>query len=90
MDQSWFVDVTGFVAGTLTTAAFLPQVIKTYKSKSTRDISLVMWAMLNIGIVIWIFYGYLTGSMPLMVTNGITLILSGAILGLKIRNMSSE
>ena len=84
------VDGVGFVAGTLTTAAFLPQVLKTFKSRSTRDISLAMWLMLSVGVGVWIVYGFLTDSLPLMITNGITLILAATVLGLKLRNMASE
>ena len=90
MDQSWLVDGVGFVAGSLTTAAFLPQVIKTFKSRSTRDISLAMWLLMNVGVAIWIVYGVLTDSLPLVLTNGVTLILAGTVLGLKLRNLTSE
>ena len=90
MDASWLVDAIGFMAGTLTTASFLPQAIKTLRTKATRDISLIMWIMLSAGVAVWIVYGYMTDSMPLMVTNGITLALTGTILVLKIRNLSSE
>ena len=90
MDQGWFVEPMGFVAGTLTTAAFLPQVIKSFRSGSTRDISLIMWVMMNTGNFMWMVYGYLTNSMPLMLANAITLLLAGSILALKLRNLSSE
>ena len=84
------VDLVGFVAGSLTTAAFLPQVIKTFKSKSTRDISLSMWLMFNTGVALWLVYGLLSDSLPVILTNSVTLLLSGTILVLKLRNMSSE
>lgn len=90
MESAWVADAVGFMAGTLTTASFLPQVIKTLRSKATRDISLIMWVMLSTGVAVWIVYGYMTESLPLMVTNGITLVLSGTILALKLRNLSSE
>ena len=49
-----------------------------------------MWVMMNTGNFMWMVYGYLTNSMPLMVANAVTLLLAGSILALKLRNLSSE
>ena len=75
----------GFVAATLTTLAFLPQVIKVWRTRSTHDISLLTFATLCAGIVLWITYGFLIDDAPLIVGNAITLVLAGIILAFKIR-----
>ena len=79
------ITLLGLVAGMLTTAAFLPQVVKSWKSKSTKDVSLGMFLVLCIGIVLWLIYGFLTDDIPLIAANGVTLFLAGTILVFKIR-----
>ncbi len=78
----------GLLAGTLTTIAFLPQVIKTWKSKSADDVSLGMFLTLCSGIILWIVYGISIQDIPLIVANGITFILAFTILCLKVRYKS--
>lgn len=78
-------DAIGGVAAVLTTIAFLPQVIKSWRSGSTRDVSLGMFLILNTGIVLWLIYGLALGSLPLILANGVTLFLTGTIMFLKIR-----
>jgi len=73
------------VAAVLTTIAFLPQVIKSWRSRSTRDVSLGMFLILNTGIVLWLIYGLILESRPLIYANTVTLILTGTILVLKLR-----
>jgi len=77
--------VLGLLAGTLTTASFLPQVIKTWRSRSAGDISLVMFALFSLGVLLWIVYGFTVGAVPVIVANVITLLLSMTILVFKIR-----
>jgi|GEM_PF-127016 MtN3 and saliva related transmembrane protein len=79
------ITLLGLVAGMLTTAAFLPQVVKSWKSKSTKDVSLGMFLVLCIGIVLWLIYGFLTDDIPLIAANGVTLFFAGTILVFKIR-----
>jgi MtN3 and saliva related transmembrane protein len=78
-------NLLGLLAGTLTTAAFLPQVIKTWRSRSAGDISLVMFALFSLGVLLWIVYGFTVGAVPVIVANVITLLLSLTILLFKIR-----
>ncbi|MEH6754927.1 MAG: SemiSWEET transporter [Alphaproteobacteria bacterium] len=78
-------DLIGGVAAVLTTIAFLPQVIKSWRSRSTRDVSLGMFLILNTGIVLWLIYGLILESRPLIYANTVTLILTGTILVLKLR-----
>ena len=75
----------GLVAGTLTTAAFLPQLLKTWKTKSASDVSLVMLVTLCTGVFLWIVYGISLNALPLILANVVTFILAVAILCLKIR-----
>jgi len=78
-------DTIGFVAGAMTTFSFLPQVIKAWRSRSTADISLAMFVLFCAGLVLWTAYGLAIGSAPIVAWNGITLLLAGTILLLKLR-----
>lgn len=75
----------GLFGGTLTTVAFFPQVTKTWKTQSAKDISLLMLLFLTAGVFIWAIYGFLIGSLPLILTNTVTFVLSLIILVFKIR-----
>ena len=76
-------ELLGLIAGTLTTLAFLPQVIKTWKSRSAQDISLGMFLLFSAGVALWLFSGIRLGAVPIIAANAVTLILSLAILGMK-------
>lgn len=87
----WFMEMItllGLAAGTLTTLSFVPQVVKIWKSKSAEDISLGMFTMFSLGILLWVIYGLLIDSPPLVIANAITLILAITILLLKRRYRS--
>jgi len=75
----------GLAAAVMTTAAFLPQAIKTWRTRQTRDISLGTFSTLCLGITLWLAYGFLIGDLPLLIGNGVTLVLAGMILVLKLR-----
>jgi MtN3 and saliva related transmembrane protein len=77
--------VLGFAAAAMTTAAFLPQAIKTWRTRQTRDISLGMFSVLCLGICLWLAYGFLRDDLPLIIANAITLVLAGTILVLKLK-----
>ncbi|MDP8966742.1 MAG: SemiSWEET transporter [Cyanobacteriota bacterium] len=79
------IDLLGLIAGTLTTIAFLPQLYKTWKSKSAQDVSLVMMITFCTGLFLWLLYGLAIHAMPVIVANAVTLILALMILVLKIR-----
>ena len=74
------IDVFGYFAAILTTAAFLPQLIKTLKTKKADDVSLTTLIMFIIGLLSWIIYGYKISSTPILFANLITLILNLLIL----------
>lgn len=77
--------IIGYVAGTLTTVAYLAQVLRTLKHKSTKDISLSMYLMLCTGIAMWLVYGIFIHSWPVIIANAVTLALSGSVLVMKIK-----
>ncbi len=81
-----FDTVLGLVAGSLTTLAFLPQVVRTWRTRSTADISLVMFLVLCSGIALWLVYGLVRGDWPVIIANGLTLVLASTILFFKIRH----
>jgi len=83
--MSWVI-ILGLLAAAFTTAALLPQVIKTVKTKKTDDLSLLMYIILSIGISLWLIYGLLTIDLPIIIANSITLILTVTVLVLKIRH----
>ena len=78
------VEIFGYVAAILTTAAFLPQLIKTLKTKKAEDVSLVTLIMFIVGVLCWIIYGYKISSIPILMANLITLLLNLLILISKI------
>jgi MtN3 and saliva related transmembrane protein len=77
--------IVGLVAAFCTTAAFVPQVVRTWKSRSTKDISLGMFVFYALGIFAWLVYGVLIGDLPLIASNGVTFVLSVIMLGFKLR-----
>ena len=83
------IDLLGFAAGTLTTYAFWPQLQKTWTSKSAGDVSMGMLAIFTSGVCLWFLYGVILESWPIILTNAVTLLLTGAILILKLRYRAS-
>ena len=80
-----YVTVLGLLAGTLTTISFIPQVLKVIQSKSTRDISLLMFLAFSAGVFSWLLYGIMINDMPVIIANAITFILAMIILIYKIK-----
>lgn len=80
-----YMEIIGVAAGFCTTAAFAPQVVRTWKTKSVEDISLGMYGLLCFGIILWIVYGFLIGSLSVILANVVTFVLAGAVLVMKIR-----
>ncbi len=79
-------DILGFAAAFLTTAAFLPQAVKVYKTKKTEDLSLGLFGLLFVGVFLWFIYGLMINSYPVIIANAVTLVLVGYILIVKIRS----
>ena len=80
-----YVAIVGFLAGTLCTLAYLPQALHSFRTKSVRDISLTMLVSLNFGLVLWVAYGFLIHSLPIMVPNAVTFFLAFPLLVMKLR-----
>jgi MtN3 and saliva related transmembrane protein len=79
------VDLVGYMAATLTTAAFLPQVLKVWKSKSTKDLALSTLLSFILGVGMWLVYGLLLKSTPVIIANAVTLVLNLVILRFKLK-----
>ena len=79
------VQILGLAAGSLTTAAFLPQVIKTWKTRSAKDLSLGMFSLFCLGVVLWLIYGLMVNDLPVIAANFITLMLASTLLFFKLR-----
>ena len=78
-------DVTGTLAATLTTVSFIPQVWQVFKTRHTADISLAMYGLFTSGVALWLAYGLMLGAWPIIIANGITLLLAGMVLAMKLR-----
>lgn len=79
------VTIIGLTAAILTTLAPIPQLIKIFRQRETKDISLVMYIVVTIGIALWMIYGFLINNLPIILANIVTLIVTISILFLKIR-----
>lgn len=82
MSMEW----AGYLAAAMTTLAFVPQAAKTIRTRDTRSISLGMYVVFTIGIGFWLVYGIALGSMPMILSNIVTFLLSATILGLKLKH----
>jgi MtN3 and saliva related transmembrane protein len=78
-------DGLGLLAGGLTTASFVPQVLKIFKTKSAEDVSLIMFIAFCVGVGLWLTYGIIKQDWAILLTNGVTLLLGLAILVMKIK-----
>ncbi|MGI8499758.1 MAG: SemiSWEET transporter [Hassallia sp.] len=77
--------ILGLIAATLTTFSFIPQMIKTWQSKSAKDVSFVMLITFNIGIFLWLIYGISLQALPIILANAATLFFNIIIIWLKIK-----
>ena len=78
-------ELFGYLAAALTTISFVPLVIQVWRSKHTKDISLGMYSIFTVGILVWLIYGILLGSTPIIVANCITIVLAGSVLTMKLK-----
>ena len=79
------IQLIGLAAGMLTTIAFLPQVVKTWKSRSAKDLSLGMFSLFCVGVALWLAYGILVWDIPVIAANMCTLMLASTLLFFKLR-----
>jgi MtN3 and saliva related transmembrane protein len=78
-------DTIGYLAALLTTISFVPQAVQIWRSRNTAGISLGMYAIFSTGVALWLLYGLLSGSWPVLVANAVTLTFALGILVMKIR-----
>jgi len=81
---TWSITLIGLVAAVCTTAAFVPQVIRVWRLKRAEEISRTTFLALSIGSLVWLTYGLLISSLPVIVANGVTFALVLTILSLKV------
>ena len=80
-----YTTILGLVAACLTTFSFLPQVIKVVKTKHTKDLSLLMYSIISVGIILWLVYGLIIMDIPLIFANAISLVFTATILVYKLK-----
>jgi MtN3 and saliva related transmembrane protein len=76
-------NLIGAVAGTLTTIAFVPQVLKTWRTKRADDVSMGMLLLFTTGVLLWMIYGLMTGAVPVIAANGVTVVFAIVMIVLK-------
>ncbi len=81
----WWIESLGLIAGTCTTFSFLPQVIKSWRSRSTKDVSLAMFLVFAAGVLFWLVYGVFIHSLSVILANAVTFVLVLAVLVMKLR-----
>jgi len=80
------MEMLGYAAALLTTTAFVPQALKTIRTRNTKAISLWMYVIFTAGVGLWLIYGIQIGRLPIIIANALTLLLAGTILALKVRH----
>ncbi|GAB4093715.1 SemiSWEET family sugar transporter [Flaviaesturariibacter terrae] len=80
-----FIEILGMIAGSISAITFLPQVIKTWRTKSAADISLLMFTFATISVILWLVYGIVKKSVPIIYTNSMVLVFSLIMLYFKVR-----
>ncbi|MFA5331081.1 MAG: SemiSWEET transporter [Methanoregula sp.] len=80
-----YITLLGFVAGVLTTVAYVPQVVRSWKLKETKDLSLAMLVLYLSGVSLWLVYGTWINSLPVIVANGVSIVLILILTGIKLR-----
>lgn len=84
--MGWAVEAVGVLAGVMTTSAFIPQAVQTWRTRSARDVNLGLLVLLVVGNSLWLTYGVLMGSWGLIVANLVTVPLCALILVVKLRH----
>ena len=82
--------ILGILAGTFCTVSFVPQVLKIYKTKNVSDLSVVTFSMFSLGVALWMSYGVVLRDYPIIIANGITLLLSLVILFMKVKYQNNR
>ena len=80
-----YITIVGLIAGALTTGALFPQLLKVWKTKSSRDISAGMFALTSAGVLLWFIYGFYIGDFPIIIANSLAFVQAALILVFKIK-----
>ncbi len=80
-----YIDLIGYIAAFLTTFSFIPQALKTFRSKDVSGISLGMYGCFTAGVAMWLIYGFFLNAWPIVIANAITLSLAFSILWMKLK-----
>lgn len=78
--------IVGILAGVLTTAAFLPQLVRVIRTKHTKDLSLLTFSLFSLGVFLWLIYGILLKELPIILANAFTLVFAMLIVIMKIKH----
>ena len=81
-----FYESIGIIAAILTTSAFIPQVYKIYKEKKAQGVSLMMYLIMFVGVLLWLIYGVLIGSIAIVIANSVTAVLQLFVIIFKLKN----
>ncbi len=81
-----FRELVGFIAALLTTVAFVPQALKSWRTRDLSGVSLTMYSLFTVGVALWLAYGVMIDSWPIIIANAITLLLAGVVLALKVKH----
>lgn len=85
-----WISATGLLAAVLTSSSFLPQALKTIKTRDTASISLSMYILFTTGTLMWFIYGLISDNLPIWLANGFTLVLASVILYFKVKNTLNQ
>lgn len=77
--------MVGYAAAILTSVSFVPQALKSWQTRDLSGVSLAMYSLFTLGVALWLVYGVMLGSWPIIVANAITLALAGVVLTLKLK-----
>ena len=89
METAW-INLVGAIAATLTTSAFFPQAVKTIRTRDTSGLSLSMYALLLSGVMLWLAYGVIIGSWPLIVSNAVVLVPQSLVMAMLLRQQRAK
>ncbi|MGY8949279.1 MAG: SemiSWEET transporter [Flavobacteriales bacterium] len=88
--MSFNIELIGFIAAILTTVAFIPQVYKVWQTKSVSGMSLTMYLIFFCGVLLWLVYGLIINSLPMIIGNAVTIVLTLIILYFLLRSKWSN
>jgi len=83
--SDFYIGLIGILAAMCTTASFFPQIVKIFKTKHTKDLSMGMYLVLAVGVVCWLIYGISIGELPIILANSCTIILCLTVIIAKLK-----